>query len=156
MNNISKKTITFSIILLLIGVSVVPSTANLIVTNKLPCELIIDGPTLGYVGVPYSYSFYLIDPECDEVYYDINWGDGTVEEWIGPFKSGEEVTRSHTWSDKKNRVITAQAMDTNGLVGCWGTLPIIMPRNRATYNSLFLQLLELFPILKEVILRLIR
>ncbi len=116
----------------------------------------INGQTKPKAGVEYEYTFVTIDPNGDDVFYYISWGDGNFEEWIGPFKSGEEVIRSHTWSDKKNRVITAQAMDTNGLVGGWGTLPIIMPRNRATYNSLFLQLLELFPILKEVILRLIR
>ncbi len=116
----------------------------------------INGSTNPEPEVEYEYTFITTDPNGDNVFYYISWGDGTFEEWIGPFDSSEEVIRSHTWKSKKNRVITAQAMDTNGLVGCWGTLPIIMPRNRATYNSLFLQLLELFPILKEVILRLIR
>jgi hypothetical protein len=39
------------------------------------------------------------DPGGDTVYYTIDWGDGSVEEWIGPYPSGETVSFVHLWSN---------------------------------------------------------
>jgi hypothetical protein len=114
----------------------------------------INGPPSGKEGEEYEYTFVTTDPNDDDVYYYITWGDGTSEKWIGPFGSGEEVKLNHTWTRKSSYCITAQAKDTNGLIGPWGTLMVTMPRNRAI-NGFFLRFLEQFPMLREVLLRLI-
>ncbi len=111
----------------------------------------INGSTNPEPEVEYEYTFVTTDPNSDDVFYYISWGDGTYNEWIGPFASGKEVTRSHTWTDKKNCVIIAQAKDTNGLVGCWGTLPIFMPRNRVIFSSLVIRFFDMFPTFKKII-----
>ncbi|MFX1555020.1 MAG: nitrous oxide reductase family maturation protein NosD [Promethearchaeota archaeon] len=111
----------------------------------------INGPHSGKVGEEYEYTFVTTDPNGDDVHFYITWGDGTFEKWIGPFGSGEEVKLNHTWTRKSSYCITAQAKDTNGLIGPWGTLMLTMPRNRATYNSLFLRFLEQFPILHRLL-----
>jgi parallel beta-helix repeat protein len=115
----------------------------------------INGPHSGKVGVEYDYTFVTTDPNDDDVYYYIAWGDGTFEKWIGPFGSGEEVKLNHTWTGKSSYCITAQAKDTNGLIGPWGTLMVTMPRNRA-FNINVLELLferfpNLFPILRHLL-----
>jgi parallel beta-helix repeat protein len=114
----------------------------------------INGPHSGKVGEEYDYTFVTTDPNDDDVYYYITWGDGTFEKWIGPFGSGEEVKLNHTWTRKSSYCITAQAKDTNGLIGPWGTLMVTMPRNRAI-NGFYLRFLDSFPLLREVLLRLI-
>jgi len=71
----------------------------------------IDGPINGEIGITYDYNFTAIDPDEDDVWYYIEWGDGDVEEWIGPYSSGEEVVRSHTWDDEDTYTIRAKAKD---------------------------------------------
>jgi len=111
----------------------------------------IDGPLSGKVGVEHNYTFVATDPNGDDVYYYITWGDGTYEEWNGPYASGETVTLSHTWDKKDTYPIIARAKDTNELIGPWETFIITMPRNKATDNMLFLRLLERFPIIQKIL-----
>jgi len=121
--------------------------------DNAPPEIpIIDGPPNGNVGTSYEYGFTSTDPNGDDIAeYIVEWGDETGETITGPFASGTEATASHTWSEQGDYVITAKAKDVYGLVGPEGTLTVTMPRTRATYNSLFLQFLERFPILRHLL-----
>jgi hypothetical protein len=44
----------------------------------------IQGPETGNAGVSYFYTFITEDPESDEVFYFVDWGDGTNSGWLGP------------------------------------------------------------------------
>jgi len=110
--------------------------------NNPPNAPSIDGLTEGETGTEYDYTFVATDPDGDDVYYYIDWNDDNVEEWIGPYGSGEEVTVSHTWDEKGTYTIRAKAKDTNDAESDWGTLEVTMP---VSYNSLFLRFLERFP-----------
>jgi hypothetical protein len=122
-------------------------------TNIKPGAPTISGPTEGDVGTSYSYTFNAVDPDVDYIYYYIEWGDGEVEDWFGPYYSGYEVTVSHTWDEQGTYIIRAKARDTYGLESDWGELTVTMPRNRAMTNLLLLRLLEQFPILKILLLQ---
>jgi len=69
----------------------------------------IDGRTNGRFKRSYDYTFTTTDPNVDDVYYYIEWGDGAVENWIGPYSSGEEVVVSHTWDEQDTYTIRARA-----------------------------------------------
>jgi hypothetical protein len=71
----------------------------------------ISGPKEGDAGVEYDYTFVSNDPEGDKVWYYINWSDGNVKDWFGPFPSGEVVTVSHTWAENGAYRIRAKSMD---------------------------------------------
>ena len=71
----------------------------------------ISGPTSGSPGIEYEYTFKAVDPEEDEIWYYIDWGDTTFEDWFGPFPSGTEVTVGHTWYENGNYGIKAKSMD---------------------------------------------
>ena len=43
------------------------------------------GPTTLTVGTPYDFTTSAVDPDGDGVYFMINWGDGEITEWLGPF-----------------------------------------------------------------------
>jgi len=61
--------------------------------NQPPNAPMITGPAEGVVGEEYEYTCVSTDPEDDDVYYYIDWGDGNVEDWIGPYASvGLKVT----------------------------------------------------------------
>ncbi|MCK4364827.1 MAG: hypothetical protein KAW45_02125 [Thermoplasmatales archaeon] len=79
--------------------------------NIPPNEPDIEGPISGIPGTEYEYTFVTTDPEDGDLYYYIDWGDGTIEKWIGPYESGEEVTRNHNWNENGNYTIRAKAKD---------------------------------------------
>ena len=72
---------------------------------------IIDGPTHGDAGIEYEYTFTMNDPEGDEVYLQIDWGDGDITDWEGPYGPDEVVTKSHTWTKDGLYDIKAKTMD---------------------------------------------
>jgi hypothetical protein len=108
----------------------------------------IVGPYKGEPGVEIEYSFVTTDPNGDDVFYYVTWGDGSFEDWFGPFASGNPVTLNHSWDEQERHSIIVRAKDTNGLIGPWGAKHIWIPRTRAS-NS-WLGFLERYPILQNL------
>lgn len=84
----------------------------------------ITGPSEGKVGVEYEYTVVTTDPGEQDVYYWLDWDDGSVEEWIGPYASGEEVTVDHTWTEKGTYYIKAKAKNIYDAESAW-SVPLI-------------------------------
>jgi hypothetical protein len=116
----------------------------------------LSGSTSGIVGIEYEYTLLISYPNSEDVYYYVDWGDSTSTYWIGPYQSGSEVTVKHIWNKQGIYAIRTRARNISGVVSNWATLKVTMPRNRATYNSLFLWFLEHFPILQKILLLLQR
>ena len=116
--------------------------------NNPPTKPTIVGPTTGRAGQSYDYSFTATDPEGEQISYYIDWDNGTNTGWIGPFNSGQTITRSHTWFTEGYYAIKAKARDINGEEGPEATLIVTMPRGRVLSNNLLLWLLEQFEFLK--------
>ena len=114
--------------------------------NVKPNKPTIDGPNTGNPGIEYYFKFNATDPEGDTLEYHIKWGDGNIEEWIGPYTSGEEITLSHCWETEGTYIIVAKVRDVYGDVSESKSLEITIPRNRATIiNSFLLNFLNNFP-----------
>lgn len=117
----------------------------------------IDGPSEGKPGIEYDFTFVTTDPEEDDVLYYVEWGDGQIEEWIGPYSSGEEVTMNHSWGEKGNFIIRAKAKDINGLESDWATMEIKIPRSRLLSISLlqkiFGRYIEIFQLFYNIIIK---
>jgi outer membrane protein assembly factor BamB len=114
-------------------------------SNDPPIIPIIDGETQGFYGESYDYTFITTDIDGDDVYYYIDWGDGDVEEWIGPYNSDEIVTKSHTWDQEDTYTIRAKAKDVFDSESEWGTLEVTMPVNQPTEFPIIHWLLDRFP-----------
>ena len=71
----------------------------------------IDGPTHGDPGVEYEFSFTTYDPEGDDIWIKIDWGDKNITDWLGPYKSGEPVNVSHKWIEEGKYFIRAKSKD---------------------------------------------
>jgi hypothetical protein len=125
------------------------------INNSPPMAPLIAGEINGKVGESYDYTFVSIDPEDNDIWYYIDWGDGEAEEWIGPYDSGTEVTKSHTWSEKGTYTIKCKAKDSYAAEGPWGELTVTMPRAKSITNSLLLWFLEQFPVLNRLLTLLI-
>jgi parallel beta-helix repeat protein len=99
-------------------------------SNDPPSIPDISGPRNGTVGVEYEFTFNAVDPDGDDLYYYIDWGDNTSDEWIGPHPSGENVTVNHTYSEESVYTLQAKAKDIFGLEGDWGYFEVIMPKSK--------------------------
>jgi len=89
------------------------------IDNDPPTVPIITGPASGEVSVSYEFTIVSTDPDGDDVYYYIDWDDGNVEDWIGPYASGVVATVSHSWSSGDTYSILAKAKDEHGAESDW-------------------------------------
>ena len=125
--------------------------------NEPPDAPLISGPSSGKTGIPHSYVFVTGDPDGDDVYYNIFWGDGTFEDWFGPFESDQMASVNHTWSKRGTYTVMVRAKDIYGTTGEWTTLKVLMSRSKVVTNSFILRFLERllhrFPLLRHLLLR---
>jgi hypothetical protein len=94
-------------------------------SNNPPEIPMIMGPTNGSVGLSYDYLVSSWDPDSDDVFYWVEWGDGTHDGWLGPCPSGEHLMVNHSWSERGSYAITAKAKDINGAESNFSA-PLIM------------------------------
>jgi SagB-type dehydrogenase family enzyme len=90
--------------------------------NNPPLAPTLTGPSSGQRGIRYNYTMVTIDPDDDDVYYFVDWGDGTNSGWVGTFPSGMMMTLNHTWSQPGTYTIQAKARDTHSLESSWTSL----------------------------------
>lgn len=119
--------------------------------NTAPNKPTISGPLTGAPNVELDYIFKAIDPDGDDLYYYINWGDGSELTDYGPISSGEEIKLSHTWTQRGQYQLKAKVKDPCDEESFFEELQITIPRNKAIYNILYLRLLDRFPLLERLI-----
>jgi hypothetical protein len=113
--------------------------------NDSPSAPTINGPTSGDKGTEYNYTFSSTDPEGGSLYYYIDWGDGSIENWIGPYTSGQNIIVGHTWTKQGSYTVKAKVKDTNNGASYWGYLKVKMPRFKIPLQTFLQKLLERFP-----------
>ncbi|MCK4332859.1 MAG: hypothetical protein KAV40_04700 [Thermoplasmatales archaeon] len=84
---------------------------DLVRINDPPETPTIDGPTSGIAGAEVEFSLVTTDPDEDDVYYWVDWGDGTNSDWLGPYQSGTTVNASHIWTVGGDYEIKVKAKD---------------------------------------------
>ena len=90
------------------------------------------GTNYGRAGDVYEYRLTTDDPENNGVFYKINWGDGTMSDWLGPYGSGDEILISKAWSvlDEETYEMKVQAMDVYGFESSYSS-----PLSVTIYNN---------------------
>jgi hypothetical protein len=134
-----------------------PSMIREGINSSAPSAPLINGSTNGKSGVEYDYTFISIDPTDDDLFYYVEWGDGEIENWIGPYSAGEQIVINHSWGKGGSYIIRAIAKDVNDAESDWTTLEVSMPKNKQfLLIEMFLEwLFNSFPIF-EYILNLIQ
>jgi len=100
-------------------------SGGILTVNNPPASPSLSGPASGSPGTTYSYTVSTTDPDGDDLYYYVEWGDGTDSGWVGPFASGTPYTFSHSWSSTGSYVVRARAKDNHGAESTWSA-PISM------------------------------
>ncbi len=114
------------------------------ISSDGPSKPKITGPSTGKPGIDYDYNFMSTHPLDEDVYYYTKWGDGHVQDWVGPYSSGEVIIFNHTFTTKGTYKISAKAKDIHGVESYWGYLEVSMPKQRV-FNSYFQWMFERFP-----------
>jgi predicted secreted protein len=102
--------------------------------NIPPNKPDVDGPRKGKAGKSYDYTFTATDPDGDDIWYHIGWGDKEIIYIYGPFPSGEELKLNYTWVEKGSYVISCWARDNYDEESETATLEVTMPRIRILQN----------------------
>ena len=103
-----------------------------------------DGPQKSVVNIDCTYTFrgadpdYQTDPNAKNIYYYIDWGDGSEsEDWLGPYKSHQRIEAKHRWHNKGEWQIKVKAKDTNGLESEWSEPLTVSVSPRSRNRQLF-------------------
>ena len=121
------------------------------IENQPPNKPTINGPKSGSPNKQCSFTFVATDPDNDNIYFCINWDDESGEVCIGPYASGEEVTLSHTWTEKGTYIIKSKSRDIYGSESEEATFEISIPRNKMVSNPLIKIILEKFLLLERLL-----
>jgi parallel beta-helix repeat protein len=117
-----------------------------------PNPPIISGPTSGKPNVKYEYLFSLTgDPDGEDCFLFVDWGDGNTIDWQGPYESGTVYFASHQWSEKAVFTIKCKVKDIHGLESQWGTLNVTMPRNKIITELLLQRFFQNHPYLFQLL-----
>ena len=124
--------------------------------NSPPSTPVIGGPAKGKHDTSYNFTFTSTDPDGDNVYYFIDWGDGCPSSgWLGPSPSGHTISVAHTFP-RGTFNISCQAKDIYNATSDWGTLKVSMPLalnlpSNGLWERLFARFPHAFPILRYLL-----
>jgi hypothetical protein len=96
-------------------------------------------------GKPYEFNISSTDPDGDDIFYYVDWADGTYESWFGPYPEGEIVVVNHTWPAKTMLYqVKIKAKDIYGAESEWGTFFVFVIGIKSTGSSRFARVLSAF------------
>ncbi len=125
--------------------------------NREPVKPTISG--VKGIHVPnrdYDYDIVTTDPDEDDIFYFIEWGDSTYEDWSGPYKSGENITRNHSWKPvTKLYEIRVKAKDIYNAKSDIGKMYVFVLNSRTTKSLIkvrfIVRIMHRFPILEKIL-----
>jgi len=125
-----------------------------IVEDEPPDMPVISGSKIVIGGVEYKFSFTAEDPEGHDLFYKIDWDDGEIIDWIGPYSSGETILLDHTWNKRGEYFIKAWAKDIFGKKSSQGWLKInVIASKTKNVQIIFIleKILESRPLLSRIL-----
>jgi len=97
-------------------------------------------------NVEYEFDFVASDSNQDEIYYHVDWGDGTGTDWLGPFPTSEHIFITHTWpTNMKFGTIKAKVKDVHDSESAETTLYYLTIKSRnSAENNIIQRILQRF------------
>jgi hypothetical protein len=93
-----------------------------VVANQLPSQPILSGPRYGRPTIEYNFTVKCNDPEGEDVFYKVAWGDGSNSTtWLGPYPSNQSQVFSHQWAHDGFYNVTVKSKDARGAVSNWSS-----------------------------------
>jgi len=103
-----------------------------IMPNVAPDPPVIAGVNSGKAGADVEFSFITSDPEDHDIFYYVEWGDGEIEDWNGPYSSDSEAKISHMWAESGSYNIKAKSKDVFDAESEWSDpFSVSMPKSKS-------------------------
>ncbi len=119
--------------------------------NIPPDQPDINGPTIGRIGISYTYSTSTSDPNGNRVCFWFDWGDGNNSGWIGPVDSGQTVKETYVWRNKGSFSVKVKAKDILDAESVWSDpILVTIPRTRTSVGSCLRRFFDIFPLLQRI------
>lgn len=161
-----KKIVTIGLIgtLVLIGCGtvVLGEPDDPVITNRPPKAPVIIEEESDWGKECYIHTFYSIDLDGDQVYYDVSWEkidaqtivaaspDEPNIRWLGPFESGAAIEYAHTCHQTGTYQVTIRVKDTFDNVGQPTIIEVNHKHFSVLHSPFFSQLLEKYPVLSDL------
>ena len=114
--------------------------------NSPPLKPTITGEQKLKMNTEYKFDFTTTDPNNNNIFYYIDWGDGTNSGWMGPYASGYVLNLKHTWTTKDKFTIQCKAKDIHDAESDWATFSVTTPYSyNIPFMQLWMKIFEQFP-----------
>jgi hypothetical protein len=92
-----------------------------------------NGPSTGYISTFYTFTTVATDPENQDLIYgwDLN-NDTLIDEWTGPYESGESGVIQKSWTNIGTYQIKVKARDILTKESAWSTAHTITIKKKTT------------------------
>jgi hypothetical protein len=100
-----------------------------------PIAPVLTGPTNVVINEQCTYTIVSTDPDNDDIFYYIDWGDGTNTGWIGPYNSSAPIQSSHTWTGLGSYFVKAKAKDIYSAQSDWSDSLIVIVSDNSPPNA---------------------
>lgn len=126
-------------------------------SNDPPTMPVFDNPKKVCVNTVYEFYVSSTDPNYDQIYFKINYFDGTITDWIGPFGYNANVKFTHVYTEQGGYQLAAKAIDdpngdgdlSDGKESPQGNSHVTVFRVRSRYDMILFKIFNMFPLLKK-------
>ena len=120
--------------------------------NNPPEKPNIDGPPSGKAGEEYCVIVHCTDPDFDDVFYLVDWGDETTSGWVGPYPQCEPVEVCKEYWRYGEYFVRVKVKDIYGLESEWSDgIEVTIPRTRIKTFDWYQRIIDIFPIIEEIL-----
>ncbi len=82
-----------------------------VTANHPPYAPVLSGPSGGGPDIDYNFTIAATDPDGNDIELQINWGDGSITDWLGPYPSSQPQRFNHTWDEFGQYTIKVRVRD---------------------------------------------
>lgn len=116
--------------------------------NQPPFTPQLSGPETGRVNKNQVFALSMVDPDGDDLFYQIDWDDQTPIKWIGPFQNNTSLSITHKWKECSNYIVKVKVKDSSGIESDWVTTTLNISKTRAFPKTMLTSLLhQYFPLI---------